>query len=160
MANIRWEGIEDFQRLLERVGRIPPAALTYATKAGAKMVLAQAKLDAPVKSGKLRKGLKLRAEKRKTGKKVYQIIFNEKMNDIFVKVGRPRSGRFISQAARPGERYYYPASQEYGFKTKNGGYVRGKYFIKNAVRRLRTSVQEAMLEKLMSTMSNLVNGGG
>ena len=52
------------------------------------------------------------------GKTVYDVYFDEKMNDTFVKY----SG---------GKRYYYPASQEYGFRTRGGGRKGGLYFMRN-----------------------------
>lgn len=53
------------------------------------------------------------------GKTVYDVYFDEKMNDTFVKY------------AKDGTRYYYPASQEYGFRTRNGGRKGGLYFMRN-----------------------------
>lgn len=58
------------------------------------------------------------------GKIVRQVYMDAKMNDTFVKV------------AKNGERYYYPASQEFGFRIANrtGSQVKrvpGKYFMKD-----------------------------
>lgn len=53
-------------------------------------------------------------------KTVYEVYWDEKMNGTFVKV------------AKSGKRYYYPASQEYGFRTKRG-LVPGKYFMSGSL---------------------------
>lgn len=58
------------------------------------------------------------------GKIVRQVYMDARMNDTFVKV------------AKNGKRYYYPASQEFGFRIANrtGSQVKrvsGKYFMKN-----------------------------
>lgn len=58
------------------------------------------------------------------GKIVRQVYMDAKMNDTFVKV------------TKNGKRYYYPASQEFGFRIANrtgsrAKRVPGKYFMKN-----------------------------
>lgn len=58
------------------------------------------------------------------GKIVRQVYMDARMNDTFVKV------------SKNGTRYYYPASQEFGFRIANrtGSQVKrvpGKYFMKN-----------------------------
>lgn len=58
------------------------------------------------------------------GKIVRQVYMDARMNDTFVKV------------SKNGTRYYYPASQEFGFRIANrtGSRVKrvpGKYFMKN-----------------------------
>ena len=68
--------------------------------------LAIVKATAPEKSGALRSGLvvsSLPENSSLPGKAVYDVSFDSGMNDTFVKV------------SKRGFRYYYPASQEYGF---------------------------------------------
>lgn len=63
--------------------------------------------NAPKKSGDLRRGIVPSPRDEKSmypGKIVRQVYFDAKMNDTFVKV------------TKNGKRYYYPASQEFGFR--------------------------------------------
>lgn len=87
-------------------------------------VVAEARRRAPHKTGDLRRGIiKMpRLEKSKfAGKAVGQIVIAREMNDTFVKM------------TLAGKRYYYPASQEYGFRsrTKSGSEKRvpGRYYM-------------------------------
>lgn len=82
---------------------------------------------APYRRGELRRGIiALDApEKAKSkGKFGYQVVMAYDMDDVFVKT------------RKDGKRYYYPASQEYGFLTRNRTverrHVDGKYFMKRA----------------------------
>lgn len=80
---------------------------------------------APRKSGALISGIIPSPGEEKSkypGKIVRQVYFDANMNDTFVKI------------AKSGKRYYYPASQEYGFRIANragtqGKRVPGKYFM-------------------------------
>lgn len=136
-------GIPEFQRLLSEVGRAPAKALTAATKKGANIMRQAAIASAPKLSGKLKKGIRLFSEKRKTGKKVYQIAFNRNMNNVFVKI------------SRAGKRSYYPASQEYGFKLKNGGKKTGRYFMKRAFVPNKRIIEQTMIDELTNSLRNL-----
>lgn len=88
--------------------------------------------NAPRKSGDLRSGIIPSPWEERTavpGKVVREVYFDAAMNDTFVKV------------AKSGKRYYYPASQEYGFriakqaaipgKTPSRDRVPGKYFMRD-----------------------------
>ena len=108
------------------VKRVCMDKLGQAVKMSANGLVSVTRTNAPKKTGALRRGLIVSpiAERSATpGKTVYDIYFDEKMNDTFVKYSR-------------GKRYYYPASQEYGFKAKEGprapnGKVPGRYYLKN-----------------------------
>lgn len=79
------------------------------------------------KTGNLRAGIVASPWEEKTavpGKVVREVYFDHKMNNVFVKY------------SLNGTRYYYPASQEYGFMTSNrtGGnkHIPGKYFMRDS----------------------------
>lgn len=117
MANVffRVEGMNELQKSLRRLGQVPQKHVTASTKKGMNIPFKQAKKDAPEDEGYLKQGTILKGEKsRKKGKKVYQIIFDPAMNDIFQK--RDKSGRVSA---------YYPVSMEYGFFDKSGVYHQG-----------------------------------
>ena len=131
---------------LERL-RAEPDKIRKAARSAASYVLALARRNAPKKSGDLRRGIVLSpfAERsRYQGKAVYQVYLDEKMNDTFVKY------------AKSGKRYYYPASQEYGFRTKTRAgekHVPGKYFMYAASRvgsGNLVNITEKMIEDVFS----------
>ena len=108
---------------LIRVARELPGLLDGTVRRSRNGLLARIQTTAPIKTGALRRGIIASpfAEKSaKPGKVVYDIYMDEKMNSTFVKY------------SKSGKRYYYPASQEYGFKKRYGqGKVPGKEFMKN-----------------------------
>lgn len=82
-----------------------------------------ARVRAPKKSRALATGIIVNPEIEKSTnphKVVRDILFDARMNDTFVKM------------TKAGERYYYPASQEYGFRTVNGKKVPGKYYMRDS----------------------------
>jgi hypothetical protein len=106
------------------------------------IVLRDAKANAPYKTGDLKKGIKLTGEKSATkGKKVYRVVFDRAMNDVFQK--KNAEGKVTG---------YYPVSQEYGFFARNGRYIPGYRFIhdsltQNAQRAGKTMV-DTMKQKI------------
>lgn len=85
--------------------------------------------NAPRKSGDLRRGIIPSSEAEHSAspwKTVYDVYMDSTMNSTFVKV------------ASSGKRYYYPASQEFGFLVKTQGHstgmrhVPGKYFMESS----------------------------
>lgn len=92
----------------------------------AERVAATARSLAPVRSGDLRRGIvaspweENSVKPYKIGRQVYM---DHRMNDTFVKT------------RKDGKRYYYPASQEYGFRVHQRSGTRkvdGKYFMRDA----------------------------
>lgn len=116
-------GIDKLNRDLKKLGKVPQKHVTAAAKKGMNPVLKAAKADAPEDEGNLKRGIKLSGERsRHKGKKVYRIIFDPSMNDIFQK--KNSEGKITG---------YYPISQEYGFFAKNGRYIPGFSFIHDAL---------------------------
>lgn len=133
-------GVENLQRMLERGIKAPAKVLTKATKSGAMIVRQQARSDSPVDTGKLRRSIKLKAEKRKVGKKVYQVKF---IGDNLAKIGLN------------GKRSFYPASQECGWKKKDGSKVSGKYFLTKAIQQNRRIIQQTVVDGLTDSLKAL-----
>jgi hypothetical protein len=135
-------GIRELQQMLERGQRAPAKVLTKAAKMGAKIPLVVARQKAPVDTGKLKRGIRLFSEKRKTGKKVYQLAFNRNMNDVFAKT------------YGNGKRAYYPASMEYGFKNNRGSF-QGLRFMREALQSQRSLVEQTIVNELASSLRAL-----
>lgn len=116
------EGMKELEETIRKLGQLPQKCVSAAAKKGATIVFKAAKENAPFLSGDLEGGIILKGEKvRKKGKKVYDIMMDPAKNDIFVK------------ETKDGKRYYYPASQEYGFLTRDGGYVPGVHFLRDSI---------------------------
>jgi HK97 gp10 family phage protein len=133
-------GVRELQRMLQRGEKAPAKVLTKATKDGANIVKMQAKADSPKKTGALRRGIKLKAEKRRTGRKVYQIKF---IGDKFVKISASE------------KRAFYPASQEYGWRTQTGRKVPAKNFIKKAIQNNREKIKNTVIDGLVQSLRAL-----
>lgn len=132
-------GVADVQRLLRDVGRAPAKVLTKATKAGAKILQGDAKANAPKDTGKLKRGIKLKAEKRRAGKRVYRIGFY----GDFVKI------------SKAGKRSFYPVSQEYGWVDRSGKYHQGKKFLRSALNNNRGQIKNTILETMVSEINRV-----
>ena len=117
LGNFKIEGMKGFKSLKKL------NTTKHFTSANYRHLLKDAKSDAPVDTGNLKRGMKLKGERSKQkGKKVYRIVFDSAMNDIFQK--KDSSGKVIA---------YYPISQEYGFFAKNGRYIPGYRFLHNSL---------------------------
>jgi HK97 gp10 family phage protein len=138
-------GVRELQRMLQRGEKAPAKVLTKATKDGANIARTQAKIDSPKKYGALRRGIKLKAEKRRTGKKVYRIQF---IGDGFVKQKGERSN-LKTRKTSAAYRAFYPASQEYGWKKPSGGRAKEpkhKGFMKNAIQNNREKIKNTVID--------------
>ena len=95
--------------------------------ASAGNLAARIQTNAPVKTGALVSGIipsPWEENSKYPGKIVRQVYMDADMNDTFVKI------------SKRGKRYYYPASQEYGFRIPNRSGVRnkrvpGKFFMQD-----------------------------
>lgn len=100
-----------------------------AVQSSAEGYLALARSEAPKKTGDLARGIIVRPgfERTSGAKIVAEVCMDPDKNDRFVKI------------SKAGKRYYYPASQEYGFRTRlsTGRYgslaqVPGKYYMRTS----------------------------
>ncbi len=130
-VNFKVEGMRELNRSLEKLGKVPQKHVTSSAKKGMNIVLKQAKQEAPYDTGALRKGMILKGEKsRYKAKKVYQVIFDPSMNDVFQKPVQNVGESGSPNAKNPA---YYPYSQEYGYFARNGKYIPGFRFIHNSL---------------------------
>lgn len=114
--------LKRLEKTVKKMGGIPQKCVTKAARKGGNVVMRAVKAAAPVDTGALKSGLKLKAEKsRKKGKKVYEITFTSDMNEVFQK--KNAEGKITG---------YYPVSQEYGFFARNGRYIPGYHFMRNS----------------------------
>ena len=137
------EGVDELKELLDEIGKLPQKCVTKASRRGAMILLRAIKAKAPVETGQLKSGIIITGEKRRKGNKIYQIVFSEHLNDVFVKY------------SKDGKRAYYPASQEYGFITRDGGYIPGYRFMRDTADRVNGQVKSTILEVLTSELDKL-----
>ena len=138
------EGMKELEKTIRKLGKLPQKCVTKAAKKGAQIALKAAKQKAPFLTGALEEGIILKGEKtRRKGKKVYQVTMNPAMNDVFVKT------------TKDGKRYYYPASQEYGFITKNGGYVPGFHYLRDSLVDNKERIEKTVVDVLAKEIDKL-----
>jgi len=141
------EGMKELERTFQRLGKVPQTVATKAARSGATILLKATRLKAPMDEGNLRKGLVIKRERRiVAGKTVYQVTFDRAMNDVFVGV------------SKDGKRSYYPASQEYGYLTANGGYMPGDRFMRNAATDNAGSIERKMVEVAGKAIDKAMKG--
>ena len=122
-VTFRIEGMKQLEKSLKKLGKVPQKHVTASSKKGMNIVLKDAKANAPYDTGMLKKGIKLVGERSRTkAKKVYRVVFDRAMNDVFQK--KNTEGKITG---------YYPVSQEYGFFAKNGRYIPGYRFISDSL---------------------------
>ena len=132
------EGMRELQKNLEKIGKVPQKHVTASSKKAMNIVLKQSRANAPVDTGMLKKGIKLVGERAKVkGKKVYRIVFDRNMNDVFQK--KNKEGKVTG---------YYPVSQEYGFFAKNGRYIPGYRFIHDALADNTQKVEKTIVSEM------------
>lgn len=133
--------------MFRELEKVPQTTVTKSARAGASIAYKSAKANAPVDTGNLKKGLILKRERRrKPGKAVYQVTFDPAMNDVFAK------------ESKDGKRSYYPASQEYGFLTKDGGYIPGYRYLKRSITDNETAIEQKIIETAKKDVEKALRG--
>lgn len=141
------KGMKELERAFKRLGKVPQTVATQAARAGARIPFRAAKRNAPVDEGDLKSGIIMKRERRvKVGKAVYDIMMDPAMNDMFVKI------------SKAGKRAYYPASQEYGFLTVDGGYVPGYRFLRRSITDHVSETERAMIDKASKAVDKALRG--
>lgn len=140
--NLTVTGIDEVNRMFRQVDKVGQKIVTASAKAGSNIALKQARKDAPVDKGNLKRGVKKKAEKRIRGKKVYDIKF---VGD-FVKI------------SKNGNRSFYPISQEYGWITQKGNKFVPKHagFLRNALKDNRIIIREKMTEVMAQGLREVI----
>ncbi len=102
------------------------------------IALKDSKANAPYDTGMLKKGIVMKGERaRAKGKKVYRIVFDRNMNDVFQKPNK--EGKVTG---------YYPISQEYGFFAKNGRYIPGYRFIHDSLIDNTSKIEKTIVSEM------------
>ncbi len=142
----RVEGMDELERSLKRLGKVPQKHVTSSSRKAMNIVLKQSRATAPYETGALKKGIKMVGERsRQKGKKVYRIVFDRNMNHIFQKpVKNP--GESGHKGAR--KVAYYPFSQEYGFFARDGKYIPGYRFIHNALANNTSAIEKTIVGEM------------
>ena len=125
MAKVKFkiEGMEQLIKDLKKLGSVPQKHVTSSARKAMNISLKDARSKAPPDTGLLQKGMKLKGERSMFKcKKVYQVVFDERMNDVFQK--KNAQGQITG---------YYPVSQEYGFFARNGSYIPGYRFVSDSL---------------------------
>lgn len=127
---------------------VPKRCVSRAAGKGATVVRRAIRIEAPVDTGELRRGIVRTGERsRRKGKKVYDIMMDPGKNDIFQK---PIINPGVAGGKSP--KGYYPASMEYGFLTRSKGgglsYVPGYHFMRKATEQSASTAASAMVDTL------------
>lgn len=143
------KGMRELEQTMKKLEMVPQKVVTRAAKAGTSIALKAARALAPVDSGELRDGIIMKKERRaKPAKAVYDVMMDPAKNDIFAKIhadGETRS--------------YYPASQEYGFMTADGGFVPGHHFLRNSLTENKESIEQKIVEVAGKEVDKVLKGG-
>lgn len=143
-AKFEIEGLKELEKTIRQLGQLPQKCVTPAAKKGATIALKSAREKAPWRYGDLANGIVLKGERlRRRGKKVYQVTLDANKNDIFVKM------------TKDGKRYYYPASMEYGFITKDGGYVPGFHYLRDSIDDNKAEIERTVVNELAKRIDRL-----
>lgn len=143
------EGTAELVKSIEKLGKLPQKHITAATKKAMSPVLKQAKANAPYDTGALKKGIKLVGERsRQKSKKVYRIVFDRAMNDVFQKKSASGKGG------------YYPVSQEYGFFARNGRYIPGYRFIADSFEDNLGQIEHTIVADLKAKIDKEIEKAG
>jgi len=141
-----------FYATLNRVEKVPQRAVTKAAGKGATVVRKAVRGTVPVDTGALKRGIVRKGERsRVKGKKVYDLMFDPGMNDVFQKpIKNP------GEAGGGSKKGYYPASMEYGFliRSKGGGlsYVPGYHFMREAAESSAFPAKQATIKAFTAEM--------
>lgn len=167
--NYKIEGMDKLAKAFKKLGDVPQKHVTSSVKKTMNIPLKEARKNAPKKTGNLKKGIILTGEKSQLkGKKVYRVVFDRNMNDIFQKQGKT----YLSSANSDREQRkrvantknkvtgYYPVSQEYGYYTKNGKYIKGKKFVHNAMEKNTVEIERAIIQTMQKKIDKELAKGG
>lgn len=152
MAKVKFkiEGMDKLLKGFEKIGQVPQKHVTSSSKKAMNVVLKESRATAPVDTGALKKGMKLKGERSRTkGKKVYQVVFDPAMNDVFQK--KNKDGKVTG---------YYPVSQEYGFFAKNGRYIPGYRFIHDSLADNTQKVEKTIVDEMKKKIDAEIAKGG
>lgn len=147
MKKWKIDGMKELERAFKKLGKVPQPIATKSARAGGNIAFKFAKSNAPVDTGALQQGIIMRKEKsRIKGKSVYRVMPDPSKDDVFVKT------------SNDGKRYYYPASQEYGYLTVDGGYVPGYRFLRKSIDDNKSQIEKKVLEVASKEVDKALRG--
>lgn len=152
------EGMKELEKTIKTLEKLPQKCVTKAAKKGMTIALKAARKNAPEDTGELKKGIIIKGERARTkGKKVYDVMMDPAKSDIFQRTTRTGQRRFRKgkKVTRGAGNYYYPASQEVGFATRNGGYVPGFHFLKSSLEDNKTPIEKEIVTVLSKEIDKL-----
>lgn len=153
MARERVEGLNKLMKDIRGLEKMPQKQITKGARKGAKVILNQARAIAKTrrKSGKMWKKITLRAERNKPkGKKVFRITY-------------PKTEKFPEavKITKDGKQYYYPSSQNYGFKNKYmKKKVEGLQFFEKSFEQKHVQSARVMVEEIGKEIEKMLSEGG
>ena len=128
-------GGQELDNKLQRLGsKVVKKHLTKALRAGAKLILADARSRVPVLSGKLKRSLAVRIGKKRRGvhEKTITVRPDSKKEPDLVTFGKD------------GKRYFYPAAVEYGTRKR-----KAKPFMRPAFDSQKQKAVKAIMAQLL-----------
>lgn len=131
---------------LMALSRLTAAQMEGPVRQSATGLMYRIRTNAPYRSGDLQRGLIVAPGHEKTateGKIVNDIVFDAGMNDTFVKI------------SKAGNRYYYPASQEYGFRIRRGKRVPGLYYMRDTAAEFFPEHEETVVDSVLDILEEL-----
>lgn len=131
---------------LAALSRLSEAEIEGPVRSSASALLSRMQAAAPYRIGALRSGLIVLPGREKSstyGKVVNDIAFDAAINNTFVKM------------SKSGKRYYYPASQEYGFRISRGRRVPGLYYMRDTAADFYAVHEENVLQATMDILEAL-----
>jgi len=156
-VSFKIEGMKELEKALKKLGDVPQKHVTSSARKGMNIVLKSARVNAPVDTGMLKKGMKLKGERsRYKGKKVYQVIFDPKMNDVFQKPIKDPG----SKGGKGNKMGYYPISQEYGYFAGEGNYIPGYRFVHNSLVENTAKVEKTIVSEMKKKIDAEIASGG
>ena len=175
------EGTKKLQANIRKLGDVPKKYVTAASRKGMNIVLKSARADAPYRTGDLRRGMILIGERTRPAskaKKIYRIVFNRMMNDIFqVPYGVGTKDDYVDKtlytkgSKQPTRKRvtgykkiaYYPYSVEYGYVAKHKSstvVVPGEMFIHRALDGNVGQVKAAIIDTMIAKTDKAIKEAG
>lgn len=126
--------------------RVSDAQLESVVAKSTSNLASRIRARAPYRMGDLQRGIISSAQPERTsipGKVVHDIYFDAQMNSTFVKT------------SKAGKRYYYPASQEYGFRIGRNRRHPGLYYMRDAAVAYYSTHAQAVSEGIDKILEDL-----
>lgn len=145
-------GLNNLIKDINKLERMPQKEITKGTRKGVKVILMEARTRASLrrKTGKMSKKLTLKSERSSIrGKKVFQVTY-------------PKEDKFPEavKVTKDGTRYYYPSSQNFGFRTRDGGRVEGLHFLEGAMRSKSGEASRVIVDEIGKEVEKILRGDG